>query len=229
MTAVDFPSSCNWLDLVQWGKEHYRDRIFFKDMVIPTRPGLLYLVHQGVVRLSSQDSLNGDDSTLITLPPSESILAFLGVGQPFEIVSHPHLSMLAKSHVNETAVIWLYWNELQKWQALYQLILEKFKLQHRQQLLWISILGQKSTLQRLIHFLLLQGQSFGTDPTIHHQLPYPITHAQISQAIGSTRVTVTRLLTRLRNQGLVWQSDGERDRLCFDHQVLENVLSQHLF
>ncbi|MCG8699292.1 MAG: helix-turn-helix domain-containing protein, partial [Bacteroidales bacterium] len=34
-------------------------------------------------------------------------------------------------------------------------------------------------------------------------LPYPLTHAQIGSAIGSTRVTVTRLMGKLRQQGLI--------------------------
>ncbi|NLQ06947.1 winged helix-turn-helix domain-containing protein, partial [Cylindrospermopsis raciborskii LB2897] len=39
-------------------------------------------------------------------------------------------------------------------------------------------------------------------------LPFPLTHAQIGSAIGSTRVTVTRLMGKLRQRGLnivCWQ------------------------
>jgi len=34
-------------------------------------------------------------------------------------------------------------------------------------------------------------------------LPYNLTHAQIGSAIGSTRVTVTRLMGKLRRQGII--------------------------
>jgi CRP-like cAMP-binding protein len=34
-------------------------------------------------------------------------------------------------------------------------------------------------------------------------LPFPLTHAQIGSAIGSTRVTVTRLMGKLRQRGLI--------------------------
>nr|MDJ0575906.1 helix-turn-helix domain-containing protein [Xenococcaceae cyanobacterium MO_234.B1] len=34
-------------------------------------------------------------------------------------------------------------------------------------------------------------------------LPYILTHAQIGSSIGSTRVTVTRLMGKLRRQGLI--------------------------
>ena len=40
-------------------------------------------------------------------------------------------------------------------------------------------------------------------------LPWPLTHAQIGSAIGSTRVTVTRLMGKLRQQGLIFiQNDN---------------------
>ena len=41
-----------------------------------------------------------------------------------------------------------------------------------------------------------------------YYLPFPLTHAQIGSAIGSTRVTVTRLMGKLRQRGLI-QSHGE--------------------
>lgn len=220
MTFVDLPISPLWLDLVQWGKDHYRDRIFAKETLIPTRPGPLYLVHQGVVRLVSQT----------TFPPpappdtaTAALVGLLGIGQPFEIVAHPHFALSAQAHVEGTAVFWLYWNELQQWQALYQLILEQFKAQHRQQLLWLGILGQKSTVHRLLNFLILWGRSMGESPSQDYYLPYPLTHAQLGQAVGSTRVTVTRLLARLRQQGLVWQN--ENNRLCFNYPGLQSLLT----
>ena len=43
------------------------------------------------------------------------------------------------------------------------------------------------------------------DPEVIHGycLPFPLTHAQIGSAIGSTRVTVTRLMGKLRQRGLI--------------------------
>lgn len=40
-----------WQLLQDWAQSHYRDRTFSKDERVPSRPGLLYLVEQGAVRL----------------------------------------------------------------------------------------------------------------------------------------------------------------------------------
>ena len=46
--------SFTWQNIIDWAQTHYRDRTFHKDEQIPTRPQLIYLVNQGVVRLVSQ-------------------------------------------------------------------------------------------------------------------------------------------------------------------------------
>ena len=40
-----------WQRILDWAQEHYRCRTFSKDERIPARPGLLYLVQRGAVRL----------------------------------------------------------------------------------------------------------------------------------------------------------------------------------
>jgi len=49
----------------------------------------------------------------------------------------------------------------------------------------------------------LLTQEYGIPSPDGLYFPYPLTHAQIGRAIGATRVTVTRLLGRLRTQGLI--------------------------
>jgi CRP-like cAMP-binding protein len=52
-------------------------------------------------------------------------------------------------------------------------------------------------------FLTLLIEEFGEPCTNGYCLPFPLTHAQIGSAIGSTRVTVTRLMGKLRQRGLI--------------------------
>jgi len=40
-----------WQRILDWAQTHYRDRIFRKDERVPARPGLLYLVQRGAIRL----------------------------------------------------------------------------------------------------------------------------------------------------------------------------------
>ncbi|HEY9889405.1 MAG TPA: helix-turn-helix domain-containing protein, partial [Candidatus Obscuribacterales bacterium] len=44
---------------------------------------------------------------------------------------------------------------------------------------------------------------FGETCPEGYYLPFPLTHAQIGSTIGSTRVTVTRLMGKLRQRGII--------------------------
>jgi len=200
----------SWSDLVQWGKEHYRHRHFDKEATIPTRPGILYLVHQGAVRL-------------LSFAPEGAQPVFLGIwraGQPFTVVGHPQFKIQVYAQLDNTGVIWLYWRELQQYPDLYQQILEQFHQRHQSQLINLSLLGQKSTLQRLLHFLALLCQEVGEISPEGYCLPFPLTHSQIAQAIAASRVTVTRLLSRLQKQGVV--SKLADQYLCINLAVLQS-------
>lgn len=194
-----------WQSIVNWAQTHYRDRLFDKDERIPTRPELLYLVSQGAVRLVGKPNEKPIevaaefDEELI----EEAFLGFIAAGQPFEIVTKPSFSLQAYAHVDCTRVIWLYWHDLENWSRFRQEIHEAFRYQHQRKLLWLSALGQRKTIDRLASFLKLLVEEYGSLEGQSYCLPYTLTHAQIGSAIGSTRVTVTRLMGKLRRQGLI--------------------------
>ena len=204
-----------WQNIIDWAQTHYRDRIFAKDEQIPTRPQLIYLVNQGVVRLVSQtlnstietvDLIKNESSELLE---EESFLGFVGAENPFEIVTQPAFSVNAYAHVDETQVAWLYWQDLDNWPSFRQQLYESFRYQHQRKLLWLSALGQRKTIDRLTSFLTLLVEEYGIEQEQQCCLPYTLTHAQIGSAIGSTRVTVTRLMGKLRRQGIInVQSDN---------------------
>ena len=204
-----------WRRILDWAQEHYRCRTFSKDERIPTRPGLLYLVQQGAVRLvgSAQVSatLKQQKSASSRVPlvaAEEAFLGFVGAGQPFEIVAQPPFTLQSFSHVDQTTIVWLYWNDLDTWPHFRREVLDAFRRQHQRKLLWLSTLGQRRTIDRLLGFLTLLVDEYGEPCENGYYLPFPLTHAQIGSAIGSTRVTVTRLMGKLRQRGLI-QSHGE--------------------
>ncbi|MBT9313943.1 Crp/Fnr family transcriptional regulator [Leptothoe spongobia] len=204
-----------WQRILDWAQEHYRCRTFSKDERIPTRPGLLYLVQQGAVRLvgSAQVSatLKQQKSSSARVPlvaAEEAFLGFVGAGQPFEIVAQPPFTLQSFSHVDQTTIVWLYWNDLDTWPHFRREVLDAFRRQHQRKLLWLSTLGQRRTIDRLLGFLTLLVDEYGEPYDHGYYLPFPLTHAQIGSAIGSTRVTVTRLMGKLRQRGLI-QSHGE--------------------
>lgn len=193
-----------WQGILDWGQAHYRDRAFKKDERIPTRSGLLYLVQKGAVRILGttlqEQCQPANRSQKIT---EKVFLGLIGSGQPFEIVTQFPFSLEAHAHIDDTSVIWLYWDELDNWPHFRREVLEAFRYQHQRKLLWFCTLGQKRTIDRLIGFLKLTIQEYGAPTDRGYCLPYPLTHAQIGSAIGATRVTVTRLMGKLRKQGLI--------------------------
>lgn len=204
-----------WQRFLDWAQEHYRNRLFTKDERIPTRPGLLYLVEKGAIRLVGSAQVNAVgsesddevDSTSCDRDSEEAFLGFVGSGQPFEIVAQSPFTLQAYAHVEPTSVVWLYWHDLDNWPHFRREIFEAFRQQHQRKLLWLSTLGQKRTIDRLLGFLTLLIEEYGELKSQGYCLPYPLTHAQIGSAIGSTRVTVTRLMGRLRQQGLICIQD----------------------
>lgn len=229
MTSSSSPSETSrpfltWQRIMDWAQEHYRYRTFSKDERIPARTGLLYLVQRGAIRLvgTAQVSVSPQqsESKLSHQPPEETFLGFVGAGQPFEIVAHSPFTLQAYSHVDQTSVLWMYWHDLDNWPHFRREVLDAFRYQHQRKLLWLSTLGQRRTIDRLLGFLRLLIEEFGEPCSNGYCLPFPLTHAQIGSAIGSTRVTVTRLMGKLRQRELIY-TQGD-NLICLPMEYVEN-------
>ena len=194
-----------WQRIIDWSQEHYRVRSFAKDEKIPARPGLLYLVQRGAVRLvgSAQVNATSMSARTVNVTPEEAFLGFVGAGQPFEIVAQSPFTLQSYAHVDQTSVLWMYWHDLDNWPHFRREVLDAFRYQHQRKLLWLSTLGQRRTIDRLLGFLTLLIEEYGEPTDEGYCLPFPLTHAQIGSAIGSTRVTVTRLMGKLRQKGMI--------------------------
>ncbi len=212
-----------WQRILDWAQEHYRYRTFSKDERIPARAGLLYLVQRGAVRLvgTAQVSASTSSKTSQLSQPitEEAFLGFVSAGQPFEIVAQSPFTLSAYSHVDQTSVLWMYWNDLDNWPHFRREVLDAFRYQHQRKLLWLSTLGQRRTIDRLLGFLTLLIEEFGEPCHNGYCLPFPLTHAQIGSAIGSTRVTVTRLMGKLRQRGLI-SIQGD-NLICLPAELVE--------
>jgi CRP-like cAMP-binding protein len=209
-----------WQRIIDWAQEHYRCRTFNKDEKIPARPGLLYLVQRGSVRLVGTAQVNATiSSRAARVAPEEAFLGFVGAGQPFEIVAQSPFTLQSYAHVDQTSVVWLYWNDLDNWPHFRREVLDAFRYQHQRKLLWLSTLGQRRTIDRLLGFLTLLIEEYGEPTDDGYCLPFPLTHAQIGSAIGSTRVTVTRLMGKLRQKGLI-KTQGD-NLLCLPADTID--------
>jgi CRP-like cAMP-binding protein len=220
MQTTSTPSDINrpfltWQRIADWALEHYRSRTFNKDERIPARPGLLYLVERGSIRLVGSSLVTATTKKTTRRNTEEAFLGFVGAGQPFELVAQSPFTLQAYSHADQTIVVWMYWHDLDNWPHFRREVLDAFRYQHQRKLLWLSTLGQRRTLDRLYGFLSLLIEEFGEpyfdqanpELVLGYRLPWSLTHAQIGSAIGSTRVTVTRLMGKLRSKGLIYTQE----------------------
>jgi CRP/FNR family transcriptional regulator len=87
----------------------------------------------------------------------------------------------------------------------------------------IETLTHRDMSSRLVSFLLVLCRDFGMPGTRGITIDLKLSHQAIAEAIGSTRVTITRLLGDLRNDGLV---EIDRKRITvFDPLALSKRFS----
>jgi len=160
----------------------------------------LYLIKKGVVRLSRINE-NGNEITVTflkenslfgvssLLPISKSGAFYHAVAfTPVEIETAPASSVREAIEV-DTAVGMLLL------QALSERILQSASM--------IETLKNKDIYSRLISFLLTLSRDFGVPTSKGITIDLKITQAEIAEAIGSTRVTITRLIVGLKDSGLL--------------------------
>ena len=187
-------------ELRDWAAEHYRTRTFFREEKIPTRSGLLYFVDQGFVRLESA----------ILSPPTQSdtklvntIIDFVGANQAIDIPANGDLELEVIAQTERSTIFWVYWDDLEQWPDLRFRVLRHFQVQHQKQLMIRSILGQRRTVEQLWLYLSFLAKSYGTDEGIGLKIPFGLTHGHLSSVLGTTRVTVSRLLTQLKDDNRI--------------------------
>lgn len=187
--------------ILEWATQHYRYRVFSREERIPARPGLLYFVDQGVVRIMGESQCPVQPQTRLPLSArilEDTVLNLISSGQPFEVTSHLYCQLQCVAHVDLTSVIWLYWDDLANWPDLYTNVMEVFRYQHQRLILRFNALGQRRTSDRLLLYIQLLIEDHGHAGPEGDFLSFPLTHAQLANAIGATRVTVTRSMARLR-------------------------------
>ncbi len=68
---------------------------------------------------------------------------------------------------------------------------------------WLALQGKRQTSDRLIGFLSFLAQEYGRSTAQGIRLEIQLSHQQIADAIGTTRVTITKLLGLLRKASLI--------------------------
>ena len=86
--------------------------------------------------------------------------------------------------------------------------MESLSLRNRYSELNVAVLVNKNVEEKVKAFLELMATDFGTPVAEGLKIDFKITHQDIANAIGTTRVTISRILTKLRITGWLIKTDG---------------------
>ncbi|WP_206815773.1 Crp/Fnr family transcriptional regulator [Chroococcus sp. FPU101] len=105
--------------------------------------------------------------------------------------------------LSEVYLKWYSLSEIESSAQLTQIVLQQVIKRMRQTEALLAIAGLKRVEERLQHLLELLKQEMGQSIHEGTRLTVRLTHQNIANAIGTTRVTVTRLLGDFQKQGLI--------------------------
>jgi CRP-like cAMP-binding protein len=156
---------------------------------IPLSSHAIWVVCRGIVQLN-------------TLYPSgdEALLGLVGPAMPFGLPLtriHPYQAIA----LSEVDLMVLTLEEIERSPLLAQNIAQHLTRRLQQTEAMLALAGHRRVEDRLRHLLMLFKQEFGQPSAEGTRLNMRITHQHLANAIGTTRVTVTRLLGQFRQEG----------------------------
>ena len=179
-------------DLRQLLEELYKGRSlqpYKTGQTIRMLPDEILVVCRGVVQIGTlYDS--GDEALLGLACPSMPFGLPVSYIRPYQAsaMTDVDLMRLTMVEVEQSAVLA---------QSLFRQLTRR--LQQTEAIL--AMVGYRRVEDRLRHLLLLLKEEIGLPVTSGTRLSIRLTHQQLANAIGTTRVTVTRLLSQLQEEG----------------------------
>jgi PAS domain S-box-containing protein len=178
----------NDYDISQDRPKHF----YSKGEFIPLEPSQLYVVCKGLVKL-----------TTISESGEEVLVGLVGSSMPFgsSLTSLTTYQAIALSPNVELVCISL--AEIGTSPGLSQALLPQISDRLRQTETLLAISGKRHVKDRLDYFLLFLKKEFGQKVAEGTRLSIRLTHQELADACCTTRVTITRLLSKLQQQGKV--------------------------
>lgn len=179
----------------------YRERTllpFKVGQTIPLRRQEMWIVYRGLVQVLTLHS-TGDEVLLGLVGPLMPLGLSLTLLEPYQAVAMTNVDLLRLSV-----------DEVRRSPHLARELNEQLtrRLHHTEALLALS--GKRMVVDRLYGFLMLIANEYGLASDEGTLINMRLTHQQLANAIGTTRVTVTRCLGELKDAGLVGISAKRR-------------------
>jgi|UniRef100_UPI00404928DD CRP-like cAMP-binding protein len=170
---------------------------------VPLLKKSVWLVVRGMVKLSAI-SVQGDELLLGLAGPNEPF------GDPLSNVEVYEATTLCESDL-----LCLTCDEIAASPHLAMALLQGMGVRYRQSEAMLGLLGLRRIEDRVRGFLELLANDYGQPCDQGLRLNIKLTHQELASALSTTRVTVTRVLGSLKNEGWL-QLDGQR-RLVIAH------------
>jgi CRP-like cAMP-binding protein len=170
---------------------------------VPLLKKTVWLVVRGMVKLSAI-SVQGDELLLGLAGPNEPF------GDPLSNVEVYEATTLCESDL-----LCLTCDEIAASPHLAMALLQGMGVRYRQSEAMLGLLGLRRIEDRVRGFLELLANDYGQPCDQGLRLNIKLTHQELASALSTTRVTVTRVLGSLKDEGWL-QLDGQR-RLVIAH------------
>ena len=170
---------------------------------VPLLKKSVWLVVRGMVKLSAI-SVQGDELLLGLAGPNEPF------GDPLSNVEVYEATTLCESDL-----LCLTCDEIAASPHLAMALLQGMGVRYRQSEAMLGLLGLRRIEDRVRGFLELLANDYGQPCYQGLRLNIKLTHQELASALSTTRVTVTRVLGSLKDEGWL-QLDGQR-RLVIAH------------
>ncbi len=179
-------------DLRQLLEQQYRGRnlsAFRAGQTIPMNPNEVWVVYRGVVQLGTLYP-SGDEALLGLACPS------MPFGLPLTLI-HPYQA----AALSDVDLLCLKMQEIEQSATLSCEIFRHLSARLRQTEAMLAMVGYRRVEDRLRQLLHLLQMEIGQPVPDGVRLSVRLTHQHLASAIGTTRVTVTRLLGQFREEG----------------------------
>lgn len=162
---------------------------WLRGATLPLLSENVWRIHSGIVRILTWNS--------------EGEQVILGIWGSGDVIGLP---LLTSRFVIAECVTTVEAIEMPAGSHLYESLLEY--AQRSQE--FVRILQHRRTYPRLLHLLIWLSQRFGIQVGQNYVLKIPFTHQELSDCIGITRVTVTRLLQDFERDGILERLEGRQ-------------------
>ncbi|MDP8963906.1 MAG: Crp/Fnr family transcriptional regulator [Cyanobacteriota bacterium] len=168
-----------------------RLHFYAKGEEIPLVTQGVWQVCQGLVQLSTLCH-NGEEVWLGWAEPSTFFGQWFSLLRSYQAIA-----------LNDVQLTWFSQAEINDSPRLAQIVLPQLVRRIQQTEALLAIAGQRRVEDRLQQLLVLMKREMGQPVAEGTRLGVRMTHQNLANAIGTTRVTVTRLLSKLKSEGAI--------------------------